>query len=264
MRSQSESPLQWDLTDKRNSTWERNLWLCTAQKKQGDSRRPKPEIEALAPAAQASQPPGRRSLPWPEASGGDTQLLSWLLSFLIRLLFPAFPSPDIHPDRFLLFEQTKNCVSWFQDGFLYTDNILNIRSCQGLKQLTILPLNIGMLNTVDAVGFFFSRDNSIFLYCLCLSHPRGGSIFGSRNKQLLLEVRSEDNPWAFLTKDFIEGNHHYLKVWNHKASNKNTPHVRAFYSQNFHLEKKCWDPNEHLSTVSMLPLLGPQYLKYTL
>lgn len=132
----------------------------------------------LSPTAQASRPLGCCSFPWSEASGRGHPA-AFLTPFLSHfLLFPAFPSPDIHPDRFLLFKQTKNCVIWIQDGFLYKDNILNIRSCQGLKQLTILPLNICMLNTVDAAGFFFSRDNSIFLYCLCLSHPRGGSIFG--------------------------------------------------------------------------------------
>lgn len=213
-----------------------------------------------SPSVQASQPLGCCSFPWSEESGSGHPA-AFLTPFLSHSPSLSCIPLSWHPPWQILtvFKQTKNCVIWIQDGFLYKDNILNSRSRQGLKQLTILPSNICMLNTVDPAGFFFSRDNSIFLYCLCLSHPRGGSIFGSRNKQPLLEVRSEDNPWALLTKDFTEGNHHYLKVWNHKASNKNTPRVTAFYSQNFHLEKKnagiqmsifplfpcfrCWDHN---------------------
>lgn len=60
---------------------------------------------------------------------GDTQLLSRLLSFLIRLLFPVLPLSR-HPAWQILrvFKQTKNCVIWIQDGFLYKENILNSRS----------------------------------------------------------------------------------------------------------------------------------------
>ena len=82
-----------------------------------------------SPIVEASWPLGCCSFPWSEEPGRGHPA-AFPTPFLSHSPSLSCTPPSRHPAWQILtvFKQTKNCVIWIQDGFLYKDNILN-RSC---------------------------------------------------------------------------------------------------------------------------------------
>lgn len=145
-------------------------------------------------------------------------------------------------------------MSFFRQHFKKWDMLGAETACHLTFKLYIFKYGI-------TTGFFFSRDNSIFLWSPYPSHS------SRQDPHLLPEKKThscyqgqvivQDIPWAFLIRNFRERNKRHLIVWNHKASNKSMFHT-ASYSKTFHLKKET----RIRMNIFQVHFLGLQRMKY--